>query len=468
MNIIIVLAMNSKYMVVAVAAILIVSGAVGVFLLSKDNDSGREHIPNMELEVFGNANNDWKVDEDDLTALEEIIAGEREPSALADANQDGVIDERDIEQVESIINRTAEHLWLIDGDGNTKKIKLDIERIGSEYYSNTELMCILDVKDKVVAIDNAPYQLKDFYFGEGRNDITNLVNMHTPNYEAVADLNLDILLTFSYAGTEEKQEALSNVDVLYLGMYRPDVLEPEKSEYMQAILKAGYIFDRVERAENYIEWLLDVREDIASVSDTIAEEDKKKVLMTNYSNSHFADESIVEWSLYTKIDPQGQALLLAGGHSVAQDILTPEQYNGGADRTIYGAKVGTEPIITADIDYVFCHCVKYTYGGQVIESTPDHGYGISDRTEIEAAQALAASREMINLDDDDNIFIMAGDFRNGATGGILHAAYIAKAIYPELFDELDPVAIHNQYVNEWLGIADYDVSVDGVFMSPMF
>ncbi|MFA7032489.1 MAG: hypothetical protein WC201_02900, partial [Bacilli bacterium] len=344
--------MNKRYSVIAVVAILIVSGAAGVLLLNLNNNPDRGYVPSTGLEVFGNANEDWKIDEDDLTALEEMIAGERDPTAMADANNDGVIDEDDLEQVEAIINRTAEFLWLIDGDGNTKKIKLDIERIGSEYYSNTELMCILDVKDKVVAVDNAPYQLKDFYFGEGRTDIVNMVNMHVPNYEAVADLNLDILLTFSYAGTEEKQEALSNVDVVYLGMYRPDVLEPEKSEYMQAILKAGYIFDRVERAENYIDWLLEVRDDIASVSETIAEEDKVKVLMTNYSNSHFADESIVEWSLYTKIDPQGQALLLAGGHSVAQDILTPQQYNGGADRTIYGAKVGSESIITADIDYI--------------------------------------------------------------------------------------------------------------------
>lgn len=459
--------MNKRYSVIAVVAILIVSGAAGVLLLNLNNNPDRGYVPSTGLEVFGNANEDWKIDEDDLTALEEMIAGERDPTAMADANNDGVIDEDDLEQVEAIINRTAEFLWLIDGDGNTKKIKLDIERIGSEYYSNTELMCILDVKDKVVAVDNAPYQLKDFYFGEGRTDIVNMVNMHVPNYEAVADLNLDILLTFSYAGTEEKQEALSNVDVVYLGMYRPDVLEPEKSEYMQAILKAGYIFDRVERAENYIDWLLEVRDDIASVSETIAEEDKVKVLMTNYSNSHFADESIVEWSLYTKIDPQGQALLLAGGHSVAQDILTPQQYNGGADRTIYGAKVGSESIITADIDYIFCHCVRFTYGGAELISTPNHGYGISDRTEIDAAQALAASREMMDFVDDENIYIMAGDFRNGATGGILHAAYIAKAIYPDLFFELDPIAIHNQYVNEWLGVSGYDVSVDGVFISPM-
>jgi iron complex transport system substrate-binding protein len=73
---------------------------------------------------------------------------------------------------------------------------------------------------------------------------------------------------------------------------------------------------------------------------------------------------------------------------------------------------------------------------------------------------------MTRFVDEDMIHIPAGDFRNGATGGILHAAYIAKAIYPEEFAGLDPVAIHNEYVSTWLGVSGYDVSTDGVFISP--
>ena len=459
-------AMNTKTAAVVLVAALAIAGAgAGVFLLTKSAPEG--YSVDAELQIFGNANGDWKLDGDDVTFLDSIISGSIDRTTYADANQDGVVDASDVEQVQAVIDRTAEYLWLVDGDGNVKKIGLDISRIGAEYYSNTELMCILRLQDKVVAVDNAPYQTRDFYFGEERGDsITNLVNMNAPNYEFVAGLDLDILLTFSYAGTEAKQEMLQDVDVIYLGMYRPDVLEPEKSEYIQGILKAGYIFDRVERAEAYVEWLLDIRDEIASISGGIEEEDKVKVLMTNYSNSYFSDDSITDWSIYTKIDPQVQALLLAGGYPVAKDILTEEQYNGGPDRTLYGTKVGSEPIVTADIDFIFCHCVKYTYGGTVVTSTPDHGYGTGDGTGMDAAHALAAGRPLTDFVEDGNIYIMAGDFRNGATGGILHAAYIAKAIYPDEFADFDAVAIHNEYVSEWLGVSDYDVSTDGVFISP--
>lgn len=459
-------AMNTKTAAVVLVATLAMAGAgAGIFLLTKSAPEG--YSVDTELQIFGNANGDWKLDGDDVDFLNSIISGSSDRTTYADANQDGVVDASDVEQVQAVIDRTAEYLWLVDGDGNVKKIGLDISRIGAEYYSNTELMCILRLQDKVVAVDNAPYQTRNFYFGEEKgSEITNLVNMNAPNYEFVAGLDLDVLLTFSYSGTEAKQEMLQDVDVIYLGMYRPDVLEPEKSEYLQGILKAGYIFDRVERAEAYVEWLLDIRNDIASISSGIAEEDKVNVLMTNYSNSYFSDENIMDWSVYTKIDPQVQALLLAGGHPVAMDILTEEQYNGGLSRTLYAVKVGSEPIVTADIDFVFCHSVRYTYGGTVVTSTPEHGYGSGDSADMDAAHAMAAGRPMTDFVDDDRIYIMAGDFRNGATGGILHAAYIAKAIYPDRFADMDLVAIHNEYVNIWLGVSGYDVSTDGVFTSP--
>lgn len=458
--------MNTKTITIISVVILVAAGlGAGIVFLTMRSDEG--YAVDTELQVFGNANGDWKLDDDDVIFLKEIIAGEREETYYADANQDGVVDQSDVLQVENVIDRTADYLWLVDGDGHVKKISLNIERIGAEYYSNTELMCILQLQDKVVAIDNAPYQTKDFYFGEEKGkDIINMINMNDPNYEFVADLDLDILLTFSYAGTEAKQEKLQDVDVIYLGLYRPDVLEPEKSEYVQGILKAGYIFDKVDRAEAYVEWLLEIRDGIESISKNIAEEDKVKVLMTNYSNSYFSDETVSTWSIYTKIDPQVQALLLAGGHPVAMDILEEYQYNGGLDRTSYGVKVGHEPILDAEIDYIFCHCVRYTYGGAVVTSTPIHGYESGDSTEMNQAHDLAVSRAITNFVEGDNIYIMAGDFRNGATGGILHAAYIAKVIYPDLFVDMDPIAIHNEYVNNWLNIPEYDVSTDGVFISP--
>ena len=365
--------MSSKLIAIGVVVILVGAGVgTAIFLMNQNKSSSEYSLLDESLQVFGNANGDWKVNSDDISYLDDIINGDKVETKYADANQDGKIDEKDKEQVQALIDNTAKNVWLVDGDGHIKKVGREISRIGCEYYSNTELMLILGQKDKIYAVDYAPYQAREFYLGAGTT-VKNLGNMNSPDYESVKDLDLDILITFSYSGAEDKQAKLPDVDVVYLGMYRPNVQEPTKSEYFQGILKAGYIFGAVEKAEKYMRWLLDIRDMIDEKTSKIKEEDKPNVLMTNYTSSFLqTGNSATTWSVYTSIDPMGQACLLAGGHMVAKDILTDEQYSGGPTRTLYGAKVGMETIVTADIDYAFGHCVKYTFGG-VDLGEPAHG-----------------------------------------------------------------------------------------------
>ena len=57
------------------------------------------------LNIFGNANMDYIIDERDIAYIEDIIGGSKEPTDLADADGDGNID----------ANCEQEH-WLFKGD----------------------------------------------------------------------------------------------------------------------------------------------------------------------------------------------------------------------------------------------------------------------------------------------------------------------------------------------------------------
>ncbi len=48
------------------------------------------------LNVFGNANMDGTIDQEDIATLREIISNNMSPTELADANLDGEVDLRDI------------------------------------------------------------------------------------------------------------------------------------------------------------------------------------------------------------------------------------------------------------------------------------------------------------------------------------------------------------------------------------
>jgi peptide/nickel transport system substrate-binding protein len=73
----------------------IIAVIVGIMLLAS--------MPTASAKLYGDANGDDVIDEEDITYVEQIIAGVEEENELADANQDGVIDLLDVAYIEGII-----------------------------------------------------------------------------------------------------------------------------------------------------------------------------------------------------------------------------------------------------------------------------------------------------------------------------------------------------------------------------
>ncbi len=435
------------------------------FVLSscaRDNAEGQKMSmsgPGYSLEIYGNANGDWYIDSNDIDSLKNIIDGKESPGEFADANHDGVIDKKDIDQVQSLIDKKAGTMWFLDGNGREVELSLPVERIGVEYLSNSELMNVLGVSDKVVAVDSAAYLLRDFYFPQ-RNDLMNMGAMYkNPDFEKIFDMNLDVLFTFPSV-TDTKQTALPDTKVIFLGLYWPNVINPEDSRFFQGVIKAGYILGKQERAYEYADWLLSLVKEIGGRTKSIPSDELPSVLMTSY-NRYFKDGETMAASIYTKIDPLSQSCMLAGGNPVAR--LIPE-WQG--EKGVYGTKISLEWIMEQDPEYIFAHSVRYTYSG--IKRDPPYGYECSDRAPLDAA--VEKIKELPLLKDlqavkNNKVYITAGDFRNNAMGGILGAAYLAKIMHPELFSDFDPSEVHQQFISEWMGL-DYNLDSNGVFIAP--
>jgi iron complex transport system substrate-binding protein len=437
--------------------------AIGGLFGCQGEDSGAAVASRLTggyaLQIYGNANEDWYVDAADIAHLRGIIAGDEEETGFADANRDGVVDEGDIDKVQRIIDGTAESIWLLDGNRDPVLVDLPVNRIGVEYLSNAELMNVLGVSDRVVALDSAAHILRDIYF-PGRDDLLTMGQMHAnPAFEDIYEMELDVLFTFS-PNVTSKQEKLPDTDVVFLGLYWPNVIEPENSQFLQGVLKAGYLLGVPERAYEYVDWLLELVETIGDRTASIPEDARPRVLMTSH-NRYFQDGETMAAAIYTKIDPLTQACLLAGGRPVAEDI--PEWLGEGG---VYGTTVDMEWVITQDPEFIFAHSVRYTYSGLARE--PSYGYDENDPTAFnEAVKAMKARPLLEGLQavENDRIYITAGDFRNNAMGGILGAAYLARILYPEQFSNLDPQAIHQEFVSDWMGL-EYDLGRNGVFIAP--
>lgn len=71
--------MNAKVTAVILAVIIVAAGAV--VYLTRDDSSG--DITPGKLLIYGNADGDYDIDQDDVSYLEDIIAGKKEKTDMA-------------------------------------------------------------------------------------------------------------------------------------------------------------------------------------------------------------------------------------------------------------------------------------------------------------------------------------------------------------------------------------------------
>jgi iron complex transport system substrate-binding protein len=410
---------------------------------------------NLTLEIYGNANMDDKLDASDINYVQQIISGSKTSTQFADANIDGTIDTNDVGQINSLLNSQASKIHLLDGNKQNISVNLPANRLIVEYNQNTELVRILGIENLVVGVDSGVDPVKTLFFPENAANVSSVGGMSSPDYEAVLNLHPTTLLVFSpgsgtSATVAEKASKLPGVDVVYLGLYNPNVTKPEDSRFIQGVLKAGYIFNKVPRATEYANWILNLTSTINAKVNTIPENQRHTVLITN-------SPTLGSARAYVALDTLGQACILAGGTNIA---------NAPAGSTAFSVTLDTEYVVSQNPECIFLHTVRYTYGGGTNE--PAQGIDANDPTGMKnTLQQYLSQPAFANLTAvrNNHVYMIAGDFRNNAMGGTLGAVYMAKVLYPDVFSDLNPQAIHQEYMTRFLKL-NYNLDTNGVFLYP--
>ena len=406
------------------------------------------------LGIFGNANEDGTIDQKDVEYITSVILGHDDQTRLADAKYDGEVDILDVTQTELIILGNENELTIDDGTGNAVTVEMPVKRILVEYADNTELVRILNAKDRVVAVDYLIAQT-EIQFPE-LSKLPCVGNMFEPDYEAVLNVNPDLLLAFSKE-INEKKEKLPDTAVVHLGLYYPDLFNPEESRFTNGVIKLGYLLDAEEAAAEYIDWRIALIDDIRSRTEELSESEKPRVFICSYGDIISGKKT---FRTYAMVDTLTQMSIAAGGKNIAEDL--PE-FIGPQN----GITVDPEWVIENDPEFIIIHAVRYTWGGSTME--PSHGYDEDNPSGMKEhlIDKLMSRPEMADVTavKTGNVYVMSGNFRNDATGGSVGSAYMARLFHPDLFSNLDPEAIHQEYLTDFQGL-DYDLNEHGVFVYP--
>ena len=403
------------------------------------------------LGIYGNANEDDTIDMGDVVYTKLAIFGKKSKTELCDAKYDGRINVLDVIQTKLIILGKEKELTIVQYVGEflpfTERVVTvhkPVQRTVHADRKSLELTRIIKVeKNRIVGVGSSiqrgdwkmlfpEYQDIPTVGGSGGGGAV-------PDTEAILTLNPDAVFLSRKPSSDAAAAVLESAGIAVIrewwapgGLWRGDTRENVK--------KFGYIFDKQDEAEEFCDFLNKYMNPLKKTVKEIPEGDKPKVYL--------------ESSRYSLQENAYGDIAIAGG----KDIFADLNYFAG------DIKVDPEAVVQRDPEIIVNRGWKPKGAG--------YGANAGETAGLEEIRDEIMSRpELQNVKavKDGRVYVMTGYIQYGgpASGcrGFLGTIYMAKWFHPELFEDLDPKAIHQEYLTEFLEV-DIDLDEKGVFVYP--
>ncbi len=382
------------------------------------------------LDIYGNANEDDTIDMRDLTYVKLIFFGKKPETELSDAKYDGKINPLDFVQIKLIIVGREKQLTLVDSADRIVTVEKPVKKIVAPGYSVFTLQAMRSLKvdtDKIVGVST---EIKDetIFFPEFC-ELPCGGARYNLDYEMILSLHPDLVINIPYKA-EEHAEKLPGITLVGLRFYKP-------YGYVEEMRKLGYILDREEEAEKFIDFYNGVLNPIKEKVGEIPEVDRPKVYF----------ECWEPYKAAGKGSGYHEKITTAGGNNIFSDIDD------------FSFDVDPEEVIVRNPEIIVKLATVSLAGGGTNTGT-DVTKLMGLRNEILNRPELAE----VTAVKSKSVYVSYGDVVGGVRQ-FIGTAYMAKYFYPELFEDLDPHALHQEYVTEFQGL-DYDIDEHGVFVYP--
>jgi iron complex transport system substrate-binding protein len=293
-----------------------------------------------------------------------------------------------------------------------------------------EAIRALGAKDRIVGITDTVAKQTIFFPDISKKTIVGGWKEIDP--ELVIQLEPDAVFAYrKWPGPEYIEDKLPpSIDVIRMDFYKPETLRDEMNTL-------GYLLDEEENASKYLEWHDKYVNEIEDKVSGIPEDEKPKVFLDK-SNV----ESIHERKTYSEGTGMHQLCEKAGGKNIAADL-----------EAAYPA-VELEWILEQNPEVI-------------VGLSREGGYETDNESGVEEEYERIIELpgfDNITAVEDERVYLMDSSVPF-APGYPICLANMAKWFYPDEFEDLDPQAIHQEYVDKFCGI-DFDITEHGVFVYP--
>ncbi len=397
------------------------------------------------LHIFGNANMDENIDNQDITYLQGIIDGKLTATELSDADDNGRIDESDIARVERIINGTQTEITLIDSDNKTVTIKQPLERLVIYTHQCAEILQLLGVQDKIVGVrDTFAEQPNRFPTISKEQDIG---SGGEPNVEAVLSSKPDAIIAYTFYPTEESLDAKLPPETKVL-RFDCECSGLGPNAMREKVKLLGILMGAREKANEYLQWH---DQCISQVDERIEKIPADERVQVYLESTPEGDKPIVSRTAIGTGHAAHKLVEMAGGKNIAAGHLP-----GYEDTPMEYGEIETEWVLSQNPDVIVGRAM---------------GKGIRPYENVNDSLLQKYSEEIkalpgfdnVSAVKDDRVYIITNDY--AVTPNYPSALMLlAKWFYPDQFAELDPQAAHQEYV-DMMGL-DFDVAEKGAFFYP--
>ena len=400
------------------------------------------------LGVFGNANEDDTIDQKDVEYTASVVLGLDDQTQLADAKYDGEIDILDVTQIELIMFGKEEELTVFDADDRIVTVPQPIDGIVVYHHQCAEMLQVLDLDDKVVGVrDTFETQFRRFPVISAKPSIG---SGNSPDIEAILSVEPDVVMAYTFYPEYESLDEKLPDHIAVIRMGCSGIGELGGIEDIEAVreeaIKFGYVFDAMDEAKEYLEWHDKYVYEISKRVSEIPDDERLLVFVESSGGTEIARTGI------GKGHPAHGLCLLAGGINIAAGCIPVDPGGSGCE---YG-DIEVEWILDQDPEVILGRAM---------------GSGIRPYELDDNALLKAYHDEIKNLPGfnnveavkNDRVYLITND--HAITPNYPSAlATMAKWFYPDRFGDMDPQAIHQEYMD--LMDISFDVYEQGAFVYP--
>jgi len=321
---------------------------------------------------------------------------------------------------------------IVDSAGNNITIYKPLERIIVTNSNAAEAIRVVGAQNRVIGATDSLKWYPTFFPKMHKLPVVGKWSAVEP--ELVLQLDADCVFTYtsdpSPAYLEDKLPP--TIKVIRFDFFKPEATREE-------MLKLGYILGEEANTSKYIKWHDKYVDEIHAKVATKTEVEKPIVFL----NNDF-DDSKTERKTYAR-KSGGISILCeeAGGRNIAADCVNAYPI------------IGMGYIYETDPDFV----IGYSYRG---------GYERDKDTEMANEYEYILNLpgfDKIKAVEDKCVYTISSTIVSSPSY-LCGLANLAKWFYPDDFKDLDPQAIHQEYVDKFCGDIDLNLSKHGVFVYP--